>query len=159
MAKKKNLRFGKKRSGDAGYRSPYLSHAKRALYNLSYIPITIFHWTLNCCNESYNFQLVWSRSFYHSTSGASHRREITKLLRRLLLQASTSWRRLSNAYYHSVPPRSHRFFSSSSSSQSPNSSLIEHVEDNANHSPSPPSAPVSADRSGLYNPHGNNQPQ
>ncbi|AES67143.1 hypothetical protein MTR_2g087370 [Medicago truncatula] len=25
--------------GDAGYRSPYLSHAKRALYHLSYIPI------------------------------------------------------------------------------------------------------------------------
>ena len=24
--------------GDAGYRSPYLSHAKRALYHLSYIP-------------------------------------------------------------------------------------------------------------------------
>ena len=27
--------------GDAGYRSPYLSHAKRALYHLSYIP-TLF---------------------------------------------------------------------------------------------------------------------
>ena len=27
-----------KTSGDAGYRSPYLSHAKRALYHLSYIP-------------------------------------------------------------------------------------------------------------------------
>ena len=25
-------------SGDAEYRSPYLSHAKRALYHLSYIP-------------------------------------------------------------------------------------------------------------------------
>jgi hypothetical protein len=25
-------------AGDAGYRSPYLSHAKRALYHLSYIP-------------------------------------------------------------------------------------------------------------------------
>nr|PNR45191.1 hypothetical protein PHYPA_014962 [Physcomitrium patens] len=24
--------------GDAGYRSPHLSHAKRALYHLSYIP-------------------------------------------------------------------------------------------------------------------------
>jgi hypothetical protein len=24
--------------GDAGYRSPYLSHAKRALYHLSYVP-------------------------------------------------------------------------------------------------------------------------
>ena len=28
----------KKNSGDAGYRSPYLSHAKRALYHLSYVP-------------------------------------------------------------------------------------------------------------------------
>ena len=27
--------------GDAGYRSPYLSHAKRALYHLSYIPIDV----------------------------------------------------------------------------------------------------------------------
>jgi hypothetical protein len=27
-----------KNNGDAGYRSPYLSHAKRALYHLSYIP-------------------------------------------------------------------------------------------------------------------------
>ena len=25
-------------SGDGGYRSPYLSHAKRALYHLSYVP-------------------------------------------------------------------------------------------------------------------------
>ena len=24
--------------GDGGYRSPYLSHAKRALYHLSYVP-------------------------------------------------------------------------------------------------------------------------
>ena len=28
-------------SGDAGYRSPYLSHAKRALYHLSYIPLPL----------------------------------------------------------------------------------------------------------------------
>ena len=27
-----------KNFGDAGYRSPYLSHAKRALYHLSYVP-------------------------------------------------------------------------------------------------------------------------
>ena len=32
----KNL---KKRFGDAGYRSRYLSHAKRALYHLSYTPL------------------------------------------------------------------------------------------------------------------------
>ena len=28
----------KKSCGDGGYRSPYLSHAKRALYHLSYVP-------------------------------------------------------------------------------------------------------------------------
>ena len=34
--------------GDAGYRSPYLSHAKRALYHLSYIPwLTFMIWTFN----------------------------------------------------------------------------------------------------------------
>ena len=27
--------------GDGGYRSPYLSHAKRALYHLSYVPRTV----------------------------------------------------------------------------------------------------------------------
>ena len=33
-----------KKVGDAGYRSPYLSHAKRALYHLSYIPF----WLSGC---------------------------------------------------------------------------------------------------------------
>ena len=38
-----NLPFSKligreKNFGDGGYRSPYLSHAKRALYHLSYVP-------------------------------------------------------------------------------------------------------------------------
>ena len=32
--------------GEAGYRSPYLSHAKRALYHLSYIPIVLIHYTI-----------------------------------------------------------------------------------------------------------------
>ena len=32
--------------GDGGYRSPYLSHAKRALYHLSYVP-----WVVNCVTE------------------------------------------------------------------------------------------------------------
>ena len=27
------------KGGDAGYRSPYLSHAKRALYHVSYVPL------------------------------------------------------------------------------------------------------------------------
>jgi hypothetical protein len=34
-----NLSFKYKQvAGDAGYRSPYFSHAKRALYHLSYTP-------------------------------------------------------------------------------------------------------------------------
>ena len=47
--------------GDAGHRSPYLSHAKRALYHLSYIPVMILlrasFWTqfmknrFSICNE------------------------------------------------------------------------------------------------------------
>ena len=39
--KRKKEKYKKKKEniGDAGYRSPYLSHAKRALYHLSYIPI------------------------------------------------------------------------------------------------------------------------
>ena len=32
------MKIKKKSFGDAGYRSPYLSHAKRALYHLSYVP-------------------------------------------------------------------------------------------------------------------------
>ena len=31
--------FCEKKFGDGGYRSPYLSHAKRALYHLSYVPM------------------------------------------------------------------------------------------------------------------------
>ena len=38
---KKTMKCAKeqKGAGDGGYRSPYLSHAKRALYHLSYVPI------------------------------------------------------------------------------------------------------------------------
>ena len=32
-------KVGEKSFGDGGYRSPYLSHAKRALYHLSYVPM------------------------------------------------------------------------------------------------------------------------
>ena len=31
----------RKKFGDGGYRSPYLSHAKRALYHLSYVPLSV----------------------------------------------------------------------------------------------------------------------
>ena len=34
--------FCEKKFGDGGYRSPYLSHAKRALYHLSYVPTLTF---------------------------------------------------------------------------------------------------------------------
>ena len=37
--KKKKVTF---LNGEVGYRSPYLSHAKRALYHLSYIPFVLF---------------------------------------------------------------------------------------------------------------------
>ena len=36
---KLNFKKTKKNLGDAGHRFPYLSHAKRALYHLSYIPL------------------------------------------------------------------------------------------------------------------------
>ena len=40
---KKRMKCAKeqKGAGDGGYRSPYLSHAKRALYHLSYVPISV----------------------------------------------------------------------------------------------------------------------
>ena len=38
---KPELSNPQKSFGDAGHRSPYLSHAKRALYHLSYIPVMI----------------------------------------------------------------------------------------------------------------------
>eukprot|EP00955_Chlamydomonas_euryale_P048297 353930-Chlamydomonas_euryale.AAC.5 len=34
---------GDKKIGDGGHRSPYLSHAKRALYHLSYVPVADGH--------------------------------------------------------------------------------------------------------------------
>ena len=55
------LSKSRKGFGDAGHRSPYLSHAKRALYHLSYIPVPFklraSFWTkfmkyqLSICNE------------------------------------------------------------------------------------------------------------
>jgi hypothetical protein len=48
-------------NGDAGYRSPYLSHAKRALYHLSYIPLMNVNperdYKTNCLNK------IFFRSF------------------------------------------------------------------------------------------------
>ena len=39
IATRHGQRKDKRLIGDAGYRSPYLSHAKQALYHLTYIPI------------------------------------------------------------------------------------------------------------------------
>ena len=36
--------------GDGGYRSPYLSHAKRALYHLSYVPSYCFNVSITQCD-------------------------------------------------------------------------------------------------------------
>ena len=36
-----NWWYWEKNFGDGGYRSPYLSHAKRALYHLSYVPLSV----------------------------------------------------------------------------------------------------------------------
>ncbi len=40
-----------RKRGDAGHRSRYLSHAKRALYHLSYIPLTSTHSISECFND------------------------------------------------------------------------------------------------------------
>ncbi|KAM3363878.1 protein arginine methyltransferase NDUFAF7, mitochondrial [Capsicum galapagoense] len=72
-----------------------------------------------------------------------------KMLRRLVLQASTQRCSLFGA---SSSLSWCRQSSSSSSSQSPNSNFVEHLEDNEPASPTPPSAAISIDRSGLHNP-------
>ena len=38
LKEKRRVGLRKEKSGGEGYRSPYLSHAKRALYHLSYTP-------------------------------------------------------------------------------------------------------------------------
>jgi hypothetical protein len=49
--------------GEAGYRSQYLSHAKRALYHLSYIPIQ--NYTHHQPNK---FALSWHQKYAHTTN-------------------------------------------------------------------------------------------
>lgn len=56
------------KNGDAGYRSPYLSHAKRALYHLSYIPELLslqlnFYWTKNNGYQSTAIKLAIVSSY------------------------------------------------------------------------------------------------
>ena len=70
----------KKKIGDAGYRSPYLSHAKRALYHLSYIPVeygskyfSLYNQIFSCAlNLFLLFILLWDFAnvcFYNSLLG------------------------------------------------------------------------------------------
>jgi hypothetical protein len=49
--------------GEAGYRSQYLSHAKRALYHLSYIPIQ--NYTHHQPNK---FARSWHKKYAHTTN-------------------------------------------------------------------------------------------
>ena len=51
--------------GEAGYRSLYLSHAKRALYHLSYIPT--YHAYYNAHNTSYNGRLTHRHARHHAS--------------------------------------------------------------------------------------------
>ncbi|XP_055802996.1 uncharacterized protein LOC129872129 [Solanum dulcamara] len=72
------------------------------------------------------------------------------MLRRLVFQASTQRRSLFGASA-SLSWCRQRSSSPASTSQSPNSTFVEHLED-SEVSPTPPSAAISIDRSGLYNP-------
>ena len=40
------------KNGEGGHRSHYLSHAKRALYHLSYIPVSLFSRVIDHCRTS-----------------------------------------------------------------------------------------------------------
>ena len=57
------------KAGDAGHRSPFLSHAKRALYHLSYIPLR--KWGANAISNLSSVNAIVERSSfaYHSKNG------------------------------------------------------------------------------------------
>ena len=89
--------------GDAGHRSPYLSHAKRALYHLSYIPV-LFKLRASFAQNSWNisFPFVTSCQFISIISkykpelsnpqkcfaGAGHRSPYLSHAKRALYQLS-----------------------------------------------------------------------
>ena len=62
--------------GDGGYRSPYLSHAKRALYHLSYVPRTVScgtklgvsHPKFKVILGELHWHLAWTCRLQHYTS-------------------------------------------------------------------------------------------
>ena len=63
--------------GDAGHRSPYLSHAKRALYHLSYIPVLLSFELASEQNQWYiSFRFVTSCQFL--TIISKHQIELSK---------------------------------------------------------------------------------
>ena len=63
--------------GDAGHRSPYLSHAKQALYHLSYIPVPFKLWAIFWRKSMYiSFRFVTSCQFLPIIS--KHHIELSK---------------------------------------------------------------------------------
>ena len=60
LNKKHILYDFKKFVGDGGYRSPYLSHAKRALYHLSYVPFHEFGHSMRQCVPTHEGQISFS---------------------------------------------------------------------------------------------------
>ena len=60
--------------GDAGHRSPYLSHAKQALYRLSYIPVPFKLWAIFWTKAMYiSFRFVTSCQFFPFVSQKKNR--------------------------------------------------------------------------------------
>lgn len=57
----------KRKVGGEGHRSPYLSHAKRALYHLSYTPNSTFHPYRKLFIVHPHFTFVRNKPFEHAT--------------------------------------------------------------------------------------------
>ena len=89
--------------GDEGHRSPYLSHAKRALYHLRYIPVLFklraSFWTqfmknwFSICNELSNFFPVSANTNqnYRILKNVLEMRGIDPRTSRMLSERSTIW--------------------------------------------------------------------
>ena len=68
-------KYSCKKSGDAGYRSPYLPHAKRALYHLSYTPMNtmlITNWCKIISQQSTVLTLVYRKATETNFRNFSH---------------------------------------------------------------------------------------
>ena len=74
------LIFFQKEAGAAGYRSPYLSHAKRALYHLSYspMPFSLLKCLFSLCSHIHKDDLfnAWSSH----TAATFHQRNVAALV-------------------------------------------------------------------------------